>query len=145
MFRLLFLIMLIPCMLMAEISSDEISYDSWHKGVLLNGERCGVSDTVYSTPIMLTNSDHHGLFVRTTSDGAVDMTLTIEYAFTPTSDFVVSKGDTWSWQITSTGDHVCPLTGLTHMSYMRFKVVGAAGNDGTGHIDVVIIKDTKQK
>lgn len=139
------LMLMAPVMAFAQVTSDDLKDNRFYIHPIADQLSVGTSVTTYTDSIIMTNSDHHGLYIRTTSAGVVDFDVTIEYSINRESGFASVTTPTEVDTISAVGNKPIKLTNLAFIPFMKFKLVSGATNDASTKVDMFLIRDTKVK
>ncbi len=104
------------------------------------------SSTAYTTSAKLTDSDHHGLWLRCSSEtsAAPDFTVTAEYSIHKNDGFAAAPVPITFATVTSLGATPVKLNGLAHMPFVRFKFTSSGSSTDDLKIDAFFIRDIKK-
>ena len=129
----------------ATVTSDDMAQDRDHIIAIADDLALGTSTEAYTDPVKLTNSDHHGLYLRIQSSGTVSFTVKAEYSIRSDTGFTDAPEPITFATITDSGNKIVKLNGLAHMSFIRFKFTSDSSNASDVLIDCFFVRDTKQK
>jgi len=133
------------------VNMTAIREDTLHLQVIMDGDSVAGTDTLTGTVYVdVTNSDYHGAYI-VCSGSAPSVKVYVEntYDKSDVASFKVPNNDDAGLVATITGAGVSNgfnnILQLSYMKWMRFVVVGQAGNGADTTIDIVLCRDTKQK
>lgn len=100
--------------------------------------------TVYTDPVSVMGTEYHGVYFRL-AGSAPSVKVYIQSSYnTTTTNFADINTNSLCATIASTTPFVDNIT-IPAMGYIRFKVVGQAGNGADTTLDGVIYRDSKVK
>lgn len=146
-FLVIMVLLLVPSFASCGVVNDDLETKKWYKTVLADDLLVGTSVTLYTEAVPLTNSEHHGLYVRTSSisTGVVNFVITAEYSIKQDSGFAAVATPVEFDTIDVLGNKPVKLNDLCFMPYVRFKIVSGATNAADVKLDMFLIRDSKQK
>jgi hypothetical protein len=144
------MILIIPAMAFAQVTDADTAQAKYYMHTAADQLSVGTSVTTYTDSIALTNSDHHGLYVRSYREsglttGTVDFDITAEYSIRSDSGFAAVTTPITFATISALGNKPIKLYGLCFMPFIKFKLVSGATNTSDVKVDMFLIRDSKQR
>jgi len=138
---------MIPAMVFGQVTDADRADDEWYVLPIGDQIELGSSATAYTTSTRVTGSDHHGLYLRSSSalSGTVDFDVTAEYSINKNSGFAACQEPVTFATVDVLGNKPVKLNGIAHISFIRFKFVSSGSNTSDLKIDAFLIRDTKVK
>jgi len=140
---ILLLLFLLPSLGFSQMEEEDKVYGK-HSKVLANGLECFGTATAYSEFVDIAKTDYHGVTIWVTGTGAVNLDVNYVYSHRSDQDYTILETSILSDAITITDNNPHRFTAnLTYIPYLKFQVVGLAGNGADNKINIIFHHNNK--